>query len=254
MHPRLLTLACHLPAVAWGTAAPDDAIDALVGSGARGTTGQLVLDLVADLRDLAARHPDTSAAEMYSLLPVAPGDLSALPRHAELSALVTRCGGGLLLRNPSSDDVRVVMHAQGAGGGWVVEDLAGVPMAPQPDSVSAATAHLTDAVHQAAAIIAAARQSGRHLDSTDVPGMPESAHHPLPRALESREMSLLDRADSVEQIRAMANAAEARGGAVAEQQPQLWGLQIAVNGARRAVVASLATRLLAQTQRVRTAD
>lgn len=256
MHPRLLTLACHVPAVAWGGQSPDEAIDALVGAAdaGHGASGPLLMDLVAELRHLSATNPEARAVELYSLLPVAPGDLSALPANPELSAVVTRAGGALLVRNPSTDDGRVVMHTPGPAGAWAVETITDVPMAPQPESVSAATAELTDAVHRAAAVIAAARQSGRGFERGLTPQMPASTPLRMPQALASRELSLLDRADSVEQIRDMANAAERRDGAVAEQQPQLWGLQVAVNQARRAVVASLAERQRQAAVSVRTAD
>lgn len=202
----------------------------------------LVAELAVLLRAIATASPSAAAPEILALAPATAGDLSALPAHRDVTSFASPRGGALLVRDPSSGMTAVVTHSPvGPGAPWAVELFADVPMPPQASSLSHAGAALTDAVHDAAELIAAgsAPYIGRGAGSggADVPD-PEPLE--LPAALSSAAHGLLDRADTVEHIRAAAHRAEAERGAPAEQQPALWGLQSAVNQVRRAVVARFA--------------
>ena len=280
MHTCLPTFATHLPAAAWGGAAIDVGIHALLGAApmakvalgdgfaqdvsaegahwerfraelgaAEGTAmldiGKLYTESVLLLRAIAAADTSVEAVEVLSLAPATSGDLSALPSHPGLSAHAMSQGGVVLLREPRSGMTAAVAippaHTERT---WSVRMFSEVPMAPQAPSISHATAELTDSVHGAADIISASSGIFRASD-TGVPGVPESAPTDLPAALGGRAAQLLERADTIEQIRMMANAAESRRGAPAEQQPALWKLQSAVNLARRAAVSGFAAEQLA---------
>lgn len=279
MHHSLPTLATHLPTAAWGGAPIDAGIHALLGAAplasvslvgdleahpssgsgpwprfvtelgeADGTAmldiGRLYTELVLLARGIAAENPGSAAQEILTLAPATAGDLSALPAHPGLSTFVTSRGGGLLVRDPDSRMTAVVAIPPARTDlSWTVKIVPDVPMAPQAPSLSHATAELTDAVHGAAEVIAAS--SGAFTAGTSAtPTMPETAVVDFPTALGGRAAQLFERADTIEGIRLMANAAESRRGAPADQQPTLWRLQSAVNLARRAAVAQFAAEQL----------
>lgn len=275
MHTCLPTFATHLPAAAWGGAAIDSGIHALLGAAplakvalddafggdlsavgahwerfraelfaVNGTAmldvGKLYTESVLLLRAVAATDTSAEAAEVLSLAPATSGDLSALPPHPELSAYVMSQGGAVILREPRSGVTAVVTILPArTERTWNVRLFSEVPMAPQAPSISHATAELTDSVHGAAEIIAASSGVFNARDGA-APAMPESMPTDLPSAIGGRAAQLIERADTIENIRMMANAAESRRGAPTEQQPVLWKLQSAVNLARRAAVSGFA--------------
>lgn len=279
MHTSLPTFATHLPAAAWGGAAIDAGIHALLGAAplakvalddgfgrdlsavgahwerfraelgsADGTAmldvGKLYTESVLLLRAIAAIDTSAEAAEVLSLAPATAGDLSALPPHTELSAHAMSQGGAVILREPSSGMTAVVAIPPARTElAWNVRLFSDVPMAPQAPSISHATAELTDSVHGAAEVIAASSGAFQAGDGA-APAMPESVPTDFPAALGGRAAQLIERADTIENIRLMANAAESRRGAPAEQQPVLWKLQTAVNLARRAAVSGFAAEQL----------
>lgn len=300
MNPALLTLATHLPAVAWARQPHDHAVAALhallpapvgvsVAPGATASstaappsaippsaipptppaatavslaqfiadlastpapaTGALLTALSGAARALAA-HPATAtvpAAEVLALVPITPGDVSALPVHDGARAFAATSHGALYLRDPHTRTAVLVDVDPGSSGTaqWRVALLDDAPMAPQAEPLGAAAVALSDAVHQAAAVIAAARRAAGHprppLDLASA--ATDSAAARLPGALEPREAELLHRAEMIEQIRRVANATEVLTGAGSAQQPQLWALQVAINAARRAAFAGYAQRL-----------
>ena len=279
MHTSLPTFATHLPAAAWGGAAIDAGIHAVLGAvppatvalgdgfgsdlsgygahwerfsaelgSAEGTpmldVGKLYTEAVLLLRSIAVSDVSARAAEVLSLAPATAGDLSALPPHSELSAHAMSQGGAVIVREPRSGMTAVVaIPPARTEPTWNVHLFSEVPMAPQAPSISHATAELTDSVHDAAEIIAASSGAFRS-GAGAAPPMPESMPTDLPSALGGRAAQLIERADTIENIRVMANAAESRRGAPAEQQPVLWKLQTAVNLARRAAVSGFAAEQL----------
>ncbi|HJE91531.1 MAG TPA: hypothetical protein K8V11_11055 [Dietzia timorensis] len=281
MHTCLPTFAAHLPSAAWGGAAIDAGIHALLGASplakvalgdgfgrdlsaegahwerfraelgaADGTAmldvGKLYTESVLLLRAIAASDTSVEAAEVLTLAPATAGDLSALPPHSELSAHAMSQGGVVILREPRSSMTAVVaIPPARTEHVWNVRLFSEVPMAPQAPSISHATAELTDSVHGAAEIIAASSGAFRAGEGS-APAMPENMPTDLPSAFGGRAAQLIERADTIENIRMMANAAESRRGAPAEQQPALWKLQSAVNLARRAAVSGFAAEQLEQ--------
>lgn len=220
-----------------------------IGQGSQ-TTGALLSSLVGLLRELAGEPGAEAlpAAEILALLPTSPGDFSAVPDHAEIRRSMQEHSGAVYVRHPSSRSA-VLVHCDHSASQdiarWTVVPIVDAPMAPQAESVARAAAALTDAVHGAARIIAASRGGAPQMrGTTDAVGGLIGAAPALrfPDIMAAREIDLLSRADTIEDIRRLANRAEHMTGAGAAQQPQLWALQSAIHTARRAAVSAFAQR------------